>query len=1668
MDHNLLVSELQALAVETKRRNPDVKDACETALELLRGGPVKREVLHNNAETLLDPIGRGCKTRVAKVIGISIAALQRLVSLGGVPTIKLPEVLQTLSSVANQAVDIQLKILQTLLSILTHNVDMHDDILGNALLLCFKLQDSRVSVVSSTAAATLRQAVMLIFDRVSSMAIQADVESTSKQRSLTLPSEPPTELQLTASALDTYYIFSDLCLLTAAAGSGGSGFSLWGGGEKEKPKLLKLNNLHRTFGLELIESILSGYEEGVKKRSELSFLLQRSLDPLLLKLLAEKPTFPVALRVCRLMFLLIRSFTDQLPDQVQNYLSTLIGLGIGDADEDASRKEGVSPWLRVLALETIRGVCGDQALLQKIYSRYDEKDGAPDLYKRIVSALSRLVNEKPALLGIGSQLHGLGVPHHDVTSSGSNPHSSYLDLGLGMVSSAASAGVSTVSAIMGASGGGLGHQSMVKLRLIEQHDKAEAPVVPDTYIYLLALQSLDAIAIGIHASAVNQPETSEQVLGMATSTWPALLAALSYCIGTNLSDSIFAEVLVAMQDFTVACGLLQLDTPRDAFLSTLGKYAVPPPVVSAIQSYVENPNPPRTPSVISADALGFSSLGSGSASPPSLSERNLACLKSTVQIARILTSTLNKAWHDVLEILQNANLVLSVRKPALGRRPTVPGASPSVPFTPGTPRSSGELNDDKPDMLQDLNSESIQLLINSLFDSSREMADKAFTTFITALCQLSAEMIGVDGSDYSWESGSRTPSTPSAPGMALAPSQDGQRRRTSGINLSHGIKSGDRSFSLTKLRIVATLNVNRIVISDPAVGWSVITNHLLAVSRHSSAASTTRVQASDTLGEILLAAMRSANKESRNQHQVFDVLVQQVAIQPISHVIATDYEVRSAGYHTLNQILEWSGHSLDVGWETIFGMLNKVSQDQQIQSDTTRTKTDDPQASPVVDMRRPSTMAIKGNANLVRIAFPSLTLICSDFLASLDPDSMRGCITCLGHFGRQREDVNITLAAIGLMWNVSDAVQADSKELWLYLLTELLELGRDSRLEVRSSAMQTLFRCVEIYGSGLSPVLWEDVLWKVIFPLLDATAGDDSTILALTSVGAILGTFLQSISQLARYEQVCQTFLDRLKKAFLSEPRKCGTAALKAMEKVLQAVTAVGATTNDAKRLLVDLSWTTFVGMGTGLTEDENAYTQDNLVVFVRIAQLLHDQLDASETDRLSKLSAIMRSVMTYTPSPDHRPDVDTMSPLQTAISELICSSTRLSPATVLSDLAEFASLAYVAAGSQATGTKLTFVALSKCCMPRLAEVFSRHKGEIELYENGTIESVLSAYTIPTKLKYDCPPANRFGDDPPLWKTAMKLAVPVLGDTVETLESSSLPSERVETIWAQIVELFSGILAADSSEEVSSDDEEFIISSLNQIKSSLLPRLGSDKVPKRILIHFADLLRKTSVLYHHDVRNNGHGGTTAPSIPELQERLRYWALETLVAASVKVDGADSRAERLAQSSVGALIRRCEEGLVRFLDDKKIRGHLPFGRAREEEILFILQYLATMRVWEGTGTDKQDTTTLSSIQTTSSRWHLFRFYPLLLEMSFISSPTPSMWIFPSEHAHIFGLPAVPSIEGLSESENSSSSVRDTDVDAGDGEDLIEVNAKDLARRCLELIGEELGVSQRVAA
>ncbi|CAG8828615.1 9090_t:CDS:1, partial [Dentiscutata erythropus] len=74
------------------------------------------------------------------------------------------------------------------------------------------------------------------------------------------------------------------------------------------------------------------------------------------------------------------------------------------------------------------------------------------------------------------------------------------------------------------------------------------------------------------------------VTEMANTAWPGLLAALSFFLTANLDEELFSGVLRSFQNFTIVCGVLQLSTPRDAFLTCLSKGAIPPSVVTALSA----------------------------------------------------------------------------------------------------------------------------------------------------------------------------------------------------------------------------------------------------------------------------------------------------------------------------------------------------------------------------------------------------------------------------------------------------------------------------------------------------------------------------------------------------------------------------------------------------------------------------------------------------------------------------------------------------------------------------------------------------------------------------------------------------------------------------------------------------------------------------------------------------------------------------------------------------------------------------------------------------------------------------------------------------------------------------------------------------------------------------
>jgi len=150
---------------------------------------------------------------------------------------------------------------------------------------------------------------------------------------------------------------------------------------------------------------------------------------------------------------------------------------------------------------------------------------------------------------------------------------------------------------------------------IGQLDKTDAPPIPEAYVYLSPWRPMPRLALRRPRRVRNSPlqhphspEAPRRIVRARARTrpvrpvdatrirdparaptdsardakWPALLAALSFLLTTNLSDPLFRDVLGAQPALARTAGCLALPTPPDAFLTALANAALLPRAVAAL------------------------------------------------------------------------------------------------------------------------------------------------------------------------------------------------------------------------------------------------------------------------------------------------------------------------------------------------------------------------------------------------------------------------------------------------------------------------------------------------------------------------------------------------------------------------------------------------------------------------------------------------------------------------------------------------------------------------------------------------------------------------------------------------------------------------------------------------------------------------------------------------------------------------------------------------------------------------------------------------------------------------------------------------------------------------------------------------------------------------------
>lgn len=493
---------------------------------------------------------------------------------------------------------------------------------------------------------------------------------------------------------------------------------------------------------------------------------------------------------------------------------------------------------------------------------------------------------------------------------------------------------------------------------------------------------------------------------------------------------------------------------------------------------------------------------------------------------------------------------------------------------------------------------------------------------------------------------------------------------------------------------MALLNIHRLIYRSPDVAWDTTTSHLLMIIRLPFAPQAIRIQAAQVLDEILLIVPRNLSNtgelQAQVQRRVLNALARQVVPDPSvpSHQqTSTSVELRRMGLETLHQILQTSGHTLVVGWEIIFQMLESVCRPTLTPNISTLVQPSTPVSVDFVAvLSSPSSPAIrtkqpplglgipteKSYSGLVKIAFQSLTLVC-DSVSSLSPEHLRLCISTLGQFGRQA-DTNIALtAAASLLWSVSDVIQSKRKnvdeepkysELWMFLLLEVLGLCTDPRAEVRDGAIQTLYRTMQLYGATLSSETWDQCIWKVTFPLLESLTQeirqltdpnhnhdpaidqtwDESKILALNLIGSIFTDFLVSkIMLLDSFTKAWDVFVGHIQETMLVDHSVISSPALRCLEKAIKAAAAAeGVLRLRVMEVLervwqaIELSATRRYNSRVNLENSPHQpLTQESLVAFVDVIQNTRKTsriMDGKEWDllRLTRLMAILKGAYCF------------------------------------------------------------------------------------------------------------------------------------------------------------------------------------------------------------------------------------------------------------------------------------------------------------------------------------------------------------------------------------------------------------------------------------------------------
>ncbi|KAM4747143.1 protein MON2 homolog isoform 2-T2 [Rhinophrynus dorsalis] len=1160
-------SDLRGLSMECKKKFPPVKEAAESGIIKVKNIAARSTdiltALKENSSEVVQPFLMGCGTKEPKITQLCLAAIQRLMSHEVVSEAAAGNIINMLWQLMENGLE-ELKLLQTVLVLLTTNTVVHDESLSKAIVLCFRLHFTKDNITNNTAAATVRQVVTVVFER---MVAEDERHKDIVEQPVPVPgnSNRRSFSSLKPCAKDAYMLFQDLCQLVNADAP------YW---------LVGMTEMTRTFGLELLESVLNDFPQVFLQHQEFSFLLKERVCPLVIKLFSpnikfrqgsnsnsspapvEKPYFPICMRLLRVVSVLIKQFYGLLVTECEIFLSLLVKFL--DADKPQ--------WLRAVAVESIHRLCVQPQLLRSFCQSYDMKQHSTKVFRDIVNAL-------------GSFIQSLFlIPSTGATSVTANPTA-----GPGSITPASTQATAGMAAVTGSATVlpafeyrgtwipilTISIQGSAKATYLEMLDKVEPPTIPEGYAMSVAFHCLLDLVRGIttmiegeigqaetdsHTSAEDTPSQTQTQTSdpqdhasasdptdkepgsrtvweeMINACWCGLLAALSLLLDASTDETATENILKAEMTMASLCGKLGLVTPRDAFITAICKGSLPPHYTLTVlnsssaalsnKSYSIQGQSVQMISPSSDSHQQVVAVGQPLAVQPQgtvmLTAKNIQCMRTLLNLAHCHGGFLGTSWQLVLATLQHLVWILGL-KPSSGGA-LKPGRAVEGPSTVLTTAVMTDLP-------------VISTILSRLFESSQYLDDVSLHHLINALCSLSLEA----------------------------------------MDMAYGNNKEPSLFAVAKLLETGLVNMHRIEIL-----WRPLTGHLIEVCQHPNARM--REWGAEALTSLIKAGLAFKHEPALSENQRLQLLLLN-PLKELSNII--HHDIRLKQLECVLQILQNQGDSLGPGWPLVLGVIGAIRNDQ--------------------------------GESLIRTAFQCLQLVVTDFLPTMPCTCLQIVVEVAGSFGLQNQELNISLTSIGLLWNISDyffqrgesiekelnreegLLQKQAKEkgvslnrpfhpappfdcLWLCLYAKLGELCVDTRPAVRKSAGQTLFSTIGAHGTLLQHSTWHTVIWKVLFHLLNQVRESSTTadkekiesgggnilihhsrdtaekqwaetwVLTLAGIARIFNTRRYLLQPLGDFSKAWDVLLDHIQSAALSKNNEVSLAALKSFQEILQIV----------------------------------------------------------------------------------------------------------------------------------------------------------------------------------------------------------------------------------------------------------------------------------------------------------------------------------------------------------------------------------------------------------------------------------------------------------------------------------------------------------------------------------